>query len=68
MGFGIEKCAMLVMKSRKQYITEEIKQPNQEKLEHTEKKKPTNTWGYWKLYQYEKHQIARSYMDSSFFN
>ena len=31
MEFAIEKCTMLVMKSCKQYMTEEIEQPNQEK-------------------------------------
>ena len=31
--FGIEKCAMLVMKSGKQYMTEGIELPNQEKIE-----------------------------------
>ena len=29
MEFGIEKCAMLVMKSGKEYMTEEVEQPNQ---------------------------------------
>ena len=32
MEFGIEKCAMLVMKSKKQYMTEEIELPNKEKI------------------------------------
>ena len=32
MEFGIEKCGMLVMKSGKQYITDGIKQPNQDKI------------------------------------
>ena len=32
MEFGIEKCAMLVMKSRKQYMTEGIELLNQEKI------------------------------------
>ena len=30
--FGIEKCAMLVMKSGKRHITDGIKQPNQDKI------------------------------------
>ena len=32
MEFGIEKCAMLVMKSGKRRITERIELPNQEKI------------------------------------
>ena len=32
MEFGIEKCAMLIMKSGKWQTTEEIEQPNQEKI------------------------------------
>ena len=32
MGFGIEKCAMLVMKSGKQHLTDEMEQPNQDKI------------------------------------
>ena len=31
MEFDIEKCVMQVMKSEKQYMTEEMEQPNQEK-------------------------------------
>ena len=32
MKFGIEKCAMLVMKSGKQHMTDEIELPNQDKI------------------------------------
>ena len=32
MEFGIEKCAVLVMKSGKRHMTEGVKQPNEEKL------------------------------------
>ena len=32
MEFGIEKCAMVVRKSRKQYMTEGMELPNQEKI------------------------------------
>ena len=32
MEFGKEKCAMLVMKSGKRYLTDGIKLPNQEKI------------------------------------
>ena len=32
MEFGIEKCALLVMKSRKRHITDGIELPNQDKI------------------------------------
>ena len=32
MEFGIEKCAMLIIKSDKQYMMERIELPNQEKI------------------------------------
>ena len=32
MEFGIEKCAMLIMRSGKRHMTEGIEQPNQEKI------------------------------------
>ena len=50
MEFGIEKCAMLIMKNEKQNMTEKIKLPNQKKKksEQSEKRRLTNTWGYWK--------------------
>ena len=47
MEFGIEKCAMLVMKSGKQYLTDWREQPNQNKLERSEKRERTNTWASW---------------------
>ena len=43
MESGIEKCAMLVMKSDKRHLTKwnyQIKT----RLECSEKRKPTNTW------------------------
>ena len=46
--FGIEKCAMLVMKSGKRHLTEwnyQIKI----RSEHSQKTKPTNTWTSWRL-------------------
>ena len=49
MEFGIEKCAMLVMKSGKRHMTDGIELPNLEKLEHSKKTKPTNTWESWRL-------------------
>ena len=38
MEFGIEKCAMLVMKSGKRHMTEGIELPNQEKIRTLGKK------------------------------
>ena len=32
MEFGIEKCAMLVMKSRKRHLTDGMEQPNKDKI------------------------------------
>ena len=32
MEFGIEKCAMLVMKSGKRHMTDGMEQPNQDKI------------------------------------
>ena len=47
--FGIEKCAVLVMKSEKRQMTKVLELPNQEKIRtHGEKKQLTNTWGHWK--------------------
>ena len=47
MEFGIEKCALLIMKSKK------IKQRNgtaksRKKTEYLERRKTTSTWKYWK--------------------
>ena len=50
MEFGIEKCAMLVMKRGKRHMTERIERPNQEKKsKRSEKRKPINISEYWKL-------------------
>ena len=38
MEFGIEKCAMLILKSRKRKITEGIELPNQDKIWTLEEK------------------------------
>ena len=48
MEFGIEKCAMLIMKSEKQQMTERFELSNQEKPERSDKRKLTNIWDYWK--------------------
>ena len=34
MEFGIEKCALLVMKSGKRHLTDEIELPNQDKIKY----------------------------------
>ena len=47
MEFGIEKCAMLIMRNEKRHTTKGIEIPNQEKIK-TEEKKLTSTWEYWK--------------------
>ena len=49
MEFGLEKCAMLVMKSGKRHLTDGMELPNQTRLEHSEKRKHTNTWVSWRL-------------------
>ena len=46
MEFGIEKWAMLIMRSGKRQMMEGIELPNHEKLECSKKRKPTNTWKY----------------------
>ena len=48
MEFGIEKFAMRIMKIDKRHMMDGMEQLNQEKLERSEKRKPTNTWEYWK--------------------
>ena len=42
--FGIEKYAILVMKSGKRHLTDGMELPNQDRLERSKKRKPTNTW------------------------
>ena len=49
MEFGIEKCAMLVMKSGKPHMTDGMEQPNQDKIRTLGENEPTNTWVSWKL-------------------
>ena len=41
MEFGLEKCAMLIMRNGKRQMTEGIELPNQEKIQ-------TSNWIYWK--------------------
>ena len=47
--FGIEKCAMLVIKSGKRHLTDGMELPNRTRLESSKKRKRTNTWASWKL-------------------
>ena len=49
MEFGIEKWAMLVMKSGKRHLTDGMELQNQTRLGRSEKRKCTNTWTSWKL-------------------
>ena len=50
MEFGIEKCAMLVMKRGKQHMTDGMELPNRDKIRSLGKKmKPTITWVSWRL-------------------
>ena len=49
MEFGIEKYAMLVMKSSKWHPTDGMDSQIKARLERSEKKKPTNTWPSWRL-------------------
>ena len=44
MEFGIEKCAMLVMKSDKPHITEGVELPDQAIRTLGEKLTPSNKW------------------------
>ena len=54
MEFGIEKCAMLVMKSGKRHMTDGMELPNQDILKRSGKTKPTNTCISWRLAQSNK--------------
>ena len=52
MEFSIEKCTMPIMKSKKKKKssnTDRMELPNQHKIRKFGEKKPTNTWGYWKI-------------------
>ena len=43
MEFGIEKCPLLVMKTGKWHLTDEMELPNQDKIRTLAENKPTNT-------------------------
>ena len=49
MEFGIKKCAILIMKSRKRHITDGMELPNQEKIRTIGEKETYKTWENWKL-------------------
>ena len=51
---------MLIMKSGKRRITDGWNHSLKKKLEHSEKKKRTNTWEYWK--QMEMKKIKEEYL------
>ena len=55
MEFGIEKCAMLIMKNRKRQITQGIELPNLETSKRLEKRKLTSIWGFLKQTPSNKH-------------
>ena len=47
--FGIEKCAILVMKSCKRHLTDRMELPSQDKIKTLGEKESTNTWESWRL-------------------
>ena len=46
MEFGIEKCAMLVMKSGKRHMTEGMELPNQDKIRTLGENETYKYWGW----------------------
>ena len=52
MEFGIEKGAMLMMRSGKRQITEVIELANEEKSERSEKRKLASTWKQAQSYKW----------------
>ena len=49
MGFGIEKCAMLVMKSGKRHIIDGMELPNQSKIRTLGENETYKNLGTWRL-------------------
>ena len=47
--FGIEKCTMQARKAGNDTWQKESNNQIKKKSERSEKRKPTNTWEYWKL-------------------
>ena len=60
MEFSIEKCATFIMKSG----TDEMEQPNQEKIERLRKRKPSDTREYWKLTPSNKSRRKKKFKKS----
>ena len=48
-GIWHRKMRHVCIKSGKRHMTEGIEQPNLEKSQRSEKRKPKKTWKYWKL-------------------
>ena len=44
MEFGKGKCAMLVMKSCKQHVTDRMELPNEDNIRRSVKRRHTNIW------------------------
>ena len=66
MEFGFEKCAMLVMKSGKQHLTDIVKQPNQDKIRTLEEKENYKYLGILEAYTIKpvemKERIKNEYL------
>ena len=54
MGFGIENCSMLIMRSGKRHMTEEIELPNQDKIRKLREKE---TWEYLGIFETDIKQV-----------
>ena len=59
MEFGIEKCAMLVMKSDKRHMTEGVELPNQEKLRTLGEKKNLQILGNFRSWRHQTNENER---------
>ena len=64
MESGIEKCAMLVMKSGIWLLTDGMKLPKQDKIRTLGEKE--NTWGYWKLTPSNKRRWKKKFKKKTF--
>ena len=64
MEFGMEKCAMLVMKSGNQHLTDGMELPNQDKIRTVEENETYNTWASWRLTSSDKmkEKIQKEYL------
>ena len=61
MDFGIEKCAMLVMKSGKRHLIGGMELQNQDKIRTLGERKPTDTRRYWKKLRKNISEESESY-------